>query len=358
MPKESAATGSRERCALILASSLCDGLVIADVLADAGIESINYTSAAELLGEARGGAGIIIIAEEALVGVAPELVAEFFAEQPPWSEVPVVVLTAHIRSRTPSWRQRVADLPFVQSATLLERPLWMETLVHSAKVAMRSRDRQYQLRDHLVEREELLARTYTLFRELQHRVKNNLQVIQSLVRLSAKRAPADVAPYFDEVRRQIWAIGQVHHKLYAGDNLEHIDLSNYISEILDQFITSFGSLNERVRVRKQLEPISVDADAAIPIGLIVTELLTNAFKYAFPDARHGEVCVGLASRSGYGELTVMDNGVGLAEERDGNGLRIVKAFVSQIEGDLELLSRAGTRWTLRFPLAMAQRLSA
>ena len=106
MPKESAATGSRERCALILASSLCDGLVIADVLADAGIKSINYTSAAELLGEARGGAGIIIIAEEALVGVAPELVAEFFAEQPPWSEVPVVVLTAHIRSRTPSWRQQ------------------------------------------------------------------------------------------------------------------------------------------------------------------------------------------------------------------------------------------------------------
>ena len=113
-----------------------------------------------------------------------------------------------------------------------------------------------------------------------------------------------------------------------------------------------------MRVRKKLEPISVDADAAISIGLIVTELLTNAFKYAFPDARHGEVCVGLASRSGYGELTVMDNGVGLAEERDGNGLRIVKAFVSQIEGDLELLSRAGTRWTLRFPLAMAQRLSA
>jgi lysophospholipid acyltransferase (LPLAT)-like uncharacterized protein len=141
-----------------LASSLCDGLVIADVLADAGIESINYTSAAELLSEARGGAGIIIIAEEALVGVAPELLAEFFAAQPPWSEVPVVVLTAHVRS-TPSWRQSVADLPFVQSAILLERPLWMETLVHSAKVAMRSRDRQYQLRDHLVEREELLART-------------------------------------------------------------------------------------------------------------------------------------------------------------------------------------------------------
>jgi two-component sensor histidine kinase len=97
------------------------------------------------------------------------------------------------------------------------------------------------------------ARSYTLYRELQHRVKNNLQVIQSLVRLSAKRAPADLAEYFEEVRRQIWAIG---HKLYAGGNLDHIDLSSYIGDILDQSIISFGSLNERVRVTKELEPIS------------------------------------------------------------------------------------------------------
>jgi two-component sensor histidine kinase len=310
------------------------------------------------LSAARAGVGIIIITEEALVGAAQELLAAFFEEQPPWSEIPL--RTAPIRSRTPSWRQRVADLPLVLSATLLERPLRMETLVHSVKVAMRSRHRQYQLRDYLVEREQLLARTYTLFRELQHRVKNNLQVIQSLVRLSAKRAPADVAAYFEEVRRQIWAIGQVHHKLYAGGKLDHIDLSSYIDDILNHSIISFGSLNERVRVTKQLEPIWVDVEAAIPIGLIVTELLTNAFKYAFPGRRCGEVRVGLASRSGYGELTIMDDGVGLPEERHGSGFRIVQALASQIEGELELLSRAGTRWTLRFPLEirMAQRLSA
>jgi two-component sensor histidine kinase len=76
------------------------------------------------------------------------------------------------------------------------------------------------------------------------------------VRLSAKRAPKDVSAYFDEVRLQIWAIGQVHHKLCAGGNLDHIDLSSYIGDILDQSIISFGSLNERVRVTKQLEPIS------------------------------------------------------------------------------------------------------
>ena len=358
MPKEIGASAEQERCALVLASNLSDSAIIDRVLTAAGLETRTYATAGELLSEARAGVGTIIITEEALVGMALEALAAFFAEQPPWSEVPLIVLTVHARSRMPSWGQAVANLPFVRSSTLLERPLRMETLVHSVKVAMRSRDRQYRLRDYLVEREQLLARTHTLFRELQHRVKNNLQVIQSLVRLSAKRAPANVAEYFDEVWRQIWAIGQVHHKIYAGGDLDHIDLSSYIADILDQMVVGFGSTNKRVQVTKQLEPILVDVDAAIPIGLIVTELLTNTFKYAFPGGRRGEVHIGLASRSGYGELTIMDDGVGLPEARNGSGLRIVQALASQIEGDLALLSHAGARWTLRFPLGMAQRLSA
>lgn len=162
-----------------MASNLTDGAVIKRVLADAGVETINYATAEELLNAARVGVGAIIITEEVLVGMALELLAAFFGEEPTWSHVPLIVLTArnHSRSRMPRWRHSVADLPFVRSATLLERPLRTETLIQSVRVAMRSRDSQYQLRNYLVERDELLARTYTLFRELQHRVKNNLQVI-------------------------------------------------------------------------------------------------------------------------------------------------------------------------------------
>ena len=80
--------------------------------------------------------------------------------------------------------------------------------------------------------------------------------------------------------------------------------------------------------------------------------MTNAFKYAFPGSRRGEVRIRLESRSGYGELTIMDDGVGLPSEREGGGLRIVQALVTQIEGDLELLRHAGTRWILRFPLGI------
>jgi two-component sensor histidine kinase len=362
MSKEVGASCGQERCALVLASNVTDGAVIARVLAHAGVETINYATAEELLSAARAGVGIIIITEEALVGMALELLEAFFEEEPPWSQVPFIVLTApiHSPSRMPSWRRRVADFPFVRSATLLERPLRAETLIQSARVAMRSRDRQYQLRNYLAEREQLLARTYTLFRELQHRVRNNLQVVQSLVRLSAKRAPADLEEYFEEVRRQIWAIGQVHHKLYAGGYLDHIDLSSYIADISDLSLIGFGSVNDRVRIKRQLEPISVEVDAAIPIGLIVTELLTNALKYAFPGERCGEIRICLVSRSGYGELTIMDDGVGLAEQHKGTGLGIVQALVTQIEGDLEFLKQAGTRWIPRFPLGkeMAKRQSA
>jgi hypothetical protein len=102
MPKEVAALTGQEHCALVLASDFTDGAVIVRVLADAGVETINYAIAEELLSAARAGVGIIIITEEALAGVAQELLAAFFEEQPPWSEIPLIVLTAPIRSRTPS----------------------------------------------------------------------------------------------------------------------------------------------------------------------------------------------------------------------------------------------------------------
>ena len=123
MPTDVAASAGQERCAFVLAPNLTDGAVIVRVLTDAGVETINYATAEELLSAARAGVGTIIITEEALVEMALALLVAFFEEQPPWSQVPLILLTAHVRSRSrmPSWRQRVADLPFVRSATLLER---------------------------------------------------------------------------------------------------------------------------------------------------------------------------------------------------------------------------------------------
>ena len=95
MPTVVAASAGEEHCALVLASNLTDGAVIMRVLADAGVETINYATAEELLSAARAGVGTIIITEEALVGMALDLLAAFFAEQPPWSQVSLILLTAH-----------------------------------------------------------------------------------------------------------------------------------------------------------------------------------------------------------------------------------------------------------------------
>jgi two-component sensor histidine kinase len=263
----------------------------------------------------------------------------------------VIVLTARTREATAHWRL-IADLPSIRNATLLERPMRTETLEQAVRVALRARERQYQLRAYLGERERLLAQRETLLREVQHRVKNNLQIIQSLVRMSAARAPPEATTLFTDVVNRIWAIGQLHTRIYAADNLAEIDLAAYLGDIADQAAAGFGALRERARVVKRLEPVSVGVDTAIPVGLIATELLTNSFKHAFPDGRAGEIRIELAVHGGVVELTAADDGVGLpaGPGRISTGLRLVQALAGQIGGELEPSDGPGARFTLRFPV--------
>ena len=121
-----------------------------------------------------------------------------------------------------------------------------------------------------------------LLREVYHRVKNNLQMMQSLVRLSAARAPPAAEPLFTDLASRLGAIGQLHSRIYASGNLTEIDAGAYVADVVDQVDAAFGLLQQRVRITKHLQPIMVDVDAAIPLGLITTELLTNAYRHAYP----------------------------------------------------------------------------
>ena len=217
---------------------------------------------------------------------------DFLDHQPAWSDIPLIVLTTRHREPTAHWRT-IAELSSVRNATLLERPMRTEMLLQAVRVALRTRERQYQLRAHIAERESLLAQKEVLLREVYHRVKNNLQMMQSLVRLSAARAPPQAAPLFTDLASRIGAIGQLHNRIYASGNLTEIDAAAYVADVVDQVNAAFGALQQRVRIAKHLEPIMVDVDTAIPLGLITTELLTNAYRYAFPAGAAGVIRVEL-----------------------------------------------------------------
>ena len=273
---------------------------------------------------------------------------------------------------------------------LLERPMRTEMLLQAVRVAVRTRDRQYQLRSFIADQKSgvstfiadqvkgwdmtqlislieinvgkdlqyirfngSLKQRDMLLREVHHRVKNNLQMMQSLIRLSAARAPSQAEPLFTDLFGRIAAIGELHAQIYARENFTEVDAAAYLSAIADQVGAAFGLPALRVRIVRQLAPITVDVDTAIPLGLITAELLTNAYRYAFPDGSTGEVRLYLALRDGIIELTVADNGVGLPTAEAScasTGLRLVKALAKQIGGKLSMPAGPGVRGTVRFPL--------
>jgi NO-binding membrane sensor protein with MHYT domain/two-component sensor histidine kinase len=200
--------------------------------------------------------------------------------------------------------------------------------------------------------ETALGEKETLLREVHHRVKNNLQMIQALVRMTALRAPNESQTYFGDITRRIWAIGQVHNQVYGSPELGEIDLAEYLSRLADNVATGFADDLSRIHLRQDFAPLTVDLDTALPVGLMVVELLTNAFKHAFADGRAGEIHLRLAAQDGTATLVVRDNGIGLPAQRGGAsmGLSLVEALVRQIDGQLQTEAAGGAHFTLTFPL--------
>jgi hypothetical protein len=179
------------------------------VLAAAGMEITRCVTMGDLCATVEPGAAVLVLAEEALAGTGFRCLADFLDRQPAWSDIPLIVLTTRRREATAYWRI-VGELSSVRNAMLLERPMQTEMFLQAVRVALRTRERQYQLRTYIAERESLLAQREMLLREVQHRVKNNLQMMQSLVRMSAARAPPQAKPLFADLVGRISALGQLH----------------------------------------------------------------------------------------------------------------------------------------------------
>lgn len=193
-------------------------------------------------------------------------------------------------------------------------------------------------------------------KEIHHRVKNNLQVISSLLALQARATEdARTRALLGESRDRVKSMALIHEKLYQTGDERGVSYSAYVQDLAAHLRHSYAGNSEAVGVRIEVDEISLDLDLSVPCGLIITELLSNALKHAFPDGRRGTIVVRL-TREGKGmlRLGISDDGIGFPPGVDVRspstlGLRIVAMLVEQIKGTLVLEPGAGTTLTITFP---------
>jgi len=200
-----------------------------------------------------------------------------------------------------------------------------------------------------------------LLKEIHHRVKNNLQIVYSLLRLQQRRTlDRQAADILVDSQNRIKSIALVHEKLYRSDNLAEIDFAQYISSLAASLLSSYRVSSEHIALETKVDPIALDIDKAIPCGLILNELISNSLKYAFPENCAGQIQVELrAVREDLVQLTVSDNGIGIPAQFDLSrtkslGLQLVHDFVNQLEGTVRIERQQGTIVEISFPCSVTQ----
>jgi PAS domain S-box-containing protein len=193
-----------------------------------------------------------------------------------------------------------------------------------------------------------------LLREIHHRVKNNLQVISSLLRLQSRTAPARQSrEIFAESQNRLQSIALIHELLYRSKNLADIDFGAYINSLTVQLFYAYGVAGSRISLKTEVVSAPMAINVAMPCGLIANELISNCLKHAFPGDRKGLIKVSLASSNGIYEFTISDDGVGLPKSVDVHGgqslgLSLVNTLVKQLKGEVEVQRSPGTHFRIKF----------
>ncbi|MBO9563805.1 MAG: tetratricopeptide repeat protein [Niastella sp.] len=205
----------------------------------------------------------------------------------------------------------------------------------------------------LEEKEGLLEEKQLLLTEIHHRVKNNLQVILSLLKLQSANLKDEALAALNDSQHRVQAMSLIHQRLYHGDNISTINMQEYIHELVDYLKDSFIS-RTRIVFILNIEPVVLDVSQAVPLGLIINEAVTNIFKHAFPDRERGQVHISLeVLNKDELELNIVDNGVGLPANpahpsKNSLGLKLMKGLSRDFNGQYTLESRNGTHIQIIF----------
>jgi len=204
------------------------------------------------------------------------------------------------------------------------------------EMAVRVRDRTHSLESALIARDAAM-------KEIHHRVKNNLQIINSLLSLQSRKVKDPVAiAVLDDARSRINALSLIHRSLYEHNDIRSVDVKSFLSELVSQLDGALGAEDQRIRIESSIDVDTIDADVAVPLALFTAEAVTNAVKHAFPEGRGvlgGRVLVSYKVDEAETLLTVEDDGIGGAEAEAaaavGIGGTLMSAFAKQVHGKLE-----------------------
>jgi len=275
-----------------------------------------------------------------------------------WNETGTAV---HIKIRPPFWETTLFRIIFIMVLVTLvfiiirirtfdmnQRNIQLEEINLQLKNEIQERKRaEDKIKDSLIEKEVLL-------KEIHHRVKNNLQIIRSLINLQSKQIKDKTAlAAFDDISKRIFSMALVHEKMYKSENFVNIDFKEYIESMVKELFYSY-EITGKISLDLEVQNIRLGLDIAIPSGLIINELVTNALKHAFPNGKNGKINIYLGKvTENIIIIDVADNGVGI----DGNidpfnpqtlGLTLVNILTRQLNGQLEINQHSGSHFKIYF----------
>ncbi|MBD2612786.1 MAG: PAS domain S-box protein [Nostoc sp. ZfuVER08] len=240
--------------------------------------------------------------------------------------------------------------PFWCSATssVFEHPEYGSVLVAVHQDITEHKQAEEKIKASLKEKEVLL-------KEIHHRVKNNLGIVSSLLQMQCRRTQdPQVAAILRDSQNRIASIALVHEKLYRSEDLADIDFAQYIPDLTTHLFDSYNVSSSQIKLKVHIDDASLDIETAIPCGLIINELVSNALKYAFVGNCEGEIEVKFYQASeGNLILIIRDNGIGLPENFDTKknktlGITLVQGLVKQLRGKLEIQCQQGTQFKISF----------
>lgn len=223
------------------------------------------------------------------------------------------------------------------------------------RLAKMNRAMETEIEERIQQLKASLHEKEVLLKEIHHRVKNNLQIISSLLSLQAdKIIDTKVLDLFRDARDRVRSMALVHEKLYQSHDLARIELSEYMRDLLTSLLQAYRKGTTTIRLTFNLQPVQLPVDEAIPCGLILNELATNAFKHAFIGQSEGEISTGVhIDNNGRVQIVFRDNGVGFPSHVDYRasdtlGLRLVHMLNEQLHGTFEIGNVDGTEFSLSF----------